>query len=99
MNSFLLGPKFTKIFPERIRDYLETALSNLEALFEEHGGPPAPKGKRGGKQGAKKDLPGKDAPHPYQITFQDPATPSMEGIVDLHHEIMFYVIVIIAFVL
>lgn len=44
-------------------------------------------------------LQARDAPVPYQITFQDPATPSMEGIVDLHHEIMFYIIVIIVFVL
>jgi hypothetical protein len=40
----------------------------------------------------------KDAPLPYQLTFQDPATPGMEGIIDLHHEIMFYVIIVITFV-
>jgi cytochrome c oxidase subunit 1 len=40
-----------------------------------------------------------DAPLPYQLTFQDPATPAMEGIIDLHHEVMFYIIIIIVFVL
>ena len=40
-----------------------------------------------------------DAPLPYQLTFQDPATSGMEGIIDLHHEIMFYVVIIITFVL
>jgi heme/copper-type cytochrome/quinol oxidase subunit 2 len=44
-------------------------------------------------------LQARDAPTPYQLTFQDPATPGMEGIIDLHHEIMFYIIVIITFVL
>jgi heme/copper-type cytochrome/quinol oxidase subunit 2 len=44
-------------------------------------------------------LQARDAPVPYQITFQDPATPSMEGIIDLHHEIMFYVVIVITFVL
>jgi cytochrome c oxidase subunit 2 len=41
----------------------------------------------------------KDAPLPWQLSFQDPATPSMEGVIDLHHEIMFYIVVIIIFVL
>jgi heme/copper-type cytochrome/quinol oxidase subunit 2 len=41
----------------------------------------------------------RDAPLPWQITFQDPATPGMEGVIDLHHEIMFYIIIIITFVL
>lgn len=40
-----------------------------------------------------------DAPEPWQLTFQDPASPSMEGIIDLHHEIMFYLVLIITFVL
>jgi len=26
----------------------------------------------------------------WQLGFQDPATPIMEGIVDLHHDIMFF---------
>jgi hypothetical protein len=41
----------------------------------------------------------KDAPVPYQLTFQDPATPAMEGIIDLHHEILFYVIIVLTFIL
>jgi heme/copper-type cytochrome/quinol oxidase subunit 2 len=40
-----------------------------------------------------------DAPLNYQLGFQDPATPSMEGIIDLHHEIMFYLIIIVLFIL
>jgi cytochrome c oxidase subunit 1 len=43
-------------------------------------------------------LQARDAPLPYQMTFQDPATPNMEGIIDLHHEIMFYIIIILTFV-
>ena len=34
-----------------------------------------------------------------QLSFQDPATPIMEGIIDLHHNIFFYLIVITALVL
>ena len=40
-----------------------------------------------------------DAPRSGQIGFQDPATPAMVGIVDLHHEIMFWVVSIVIFVL
>jgi len=40
-----------------------------------------------------------DAPEPWQYGFQDPATPVMEGIVDLHHDICFFLILIIVFVL
>jgi heme/copper-type cytochrome/quinol oxidase subunit 2 len=39
-----------------------------------------------------------EASVPWQIGFQDPATPIMEGIIDLHHDIMFFIIVIIVFV-
>ena len=46
----------------------------------------------------KKRRPVNDAPLPYQLTFQDPATAGMEGIIDLHHEIMFYIILIVTFV-
>lgn len=35
-----------------------------------------------------------DAPTPWQISFQDPATSSMEGIIDLHGDIRFFMIVI-----
>jgi heme/copper-type cytochrome/quinol oxidase subunit 2 len=40
-----------------------------------------------------------DAPEHYQISFQDPATPMMSGIIDLHHDIMFYLIIVVIFVL
>lgn len=40
-----------------------------------------------------------DAPHPWQVNFQDPATPAMEGIVDLHHDVMFFMVAIVIFVL
>jgi len=35
-----------------------------------------------------------DAAEPWQMGFQDPATPTMEGIINFHHDIMFYCIVI-----
>lgn len=35
-----------------------------------------------------------DAPEPWQISFQDVASPGFEGIVDLHDSIFFYMIVI-----
>ena len=37
-----------------------------------------------------------DSSEAWQMTFQDPATPLMEGIVDLHHGLMFIVIFIVA---
>ena len=39
-----------------------------------------------------------DAPINWQVDFQDPATPVAESIVDLHHRIMFYLILIAVFV-
>jgi cytochrome c oxidase subunit 2 len=33
------------------------------------------------------------------VPFQTPVTPIMEGIVDLHHDIMFFLVFIIVFVL
>ncbi len=35
-----------------------------------------------------------DAPTPWQVSFQDPATSSMEGIIDLHGDILFFMVVI-----
>lgn len=34
----------------------------------------------------------------YQVGFQDPATPIMEGIINLHHDLMFFLCVILIFV-
>jgi hypothetical protein len=31
-----------------------------------------------------------DAPEAWQMGFQDPATPVMQGIIDLHHDICFF---------
>lgn len=39
-----------------------------------------------------------DYAYENQVGFQDPATPIMEGIVDLHHELFFYLIVILVLV-
>jgi cytochrome c oxidase subunit 2 len=39
-----------------------------------------------------------DSPEFAQINFQDPATPTMEGIIDFHHDLFFYLIVIASFV-
>lgn len=40
-----------------------------------------------------------DAPEGWQLGFQDPATPVMQGIIDLHHDICFFLVVIATFVL
>jgi len=36
-----------------------------------------------------------DAPQPWQIGFQDGGSPSFEGIIELHDQVMFYLIVIL----
>ena len=33
-----------------------------------------------------------DAPEPWQLGFQDPATPIALGIQDLHHDIFFFIV-------
>ena len=40
-----------------------------------------------------------DQPTPWQMLFQDPQTSSMEGLVDLHHDICFFLITILILVL
>lgn len=40
-----------------------------------------------------------DAPEAWQLGFQDPATPIMQGIIDLHHDIVFFMIFVLVFVL
>ena len=35
-----------------------------------------------------------DYAHPWQVSFQDPATPIMEGIIALHHDLMFVLTII-----
>lgn len=35
-----------------------------------------------------------DAPQPWQIGFQDAGSPSFEGIVELHDQVMFYLVII-----
>ena len=40
-----------------------------------------------------------DIAEPWQIGFQDPATPVMEGIINFHHDLMFFLIMIVVFVL
>jgi len=39
-----------------------------------------------------------DAPSHNQIGFQDPASPIMEGIIDLHHDLFFFLILVSVFV-
>ena len=36
-----------------------------------------------------------DAPYPWQIAFQDPASPGFIGIFDLHDNIFFYLVLIL----
>jgi cytochrome c oxidase subunit 2 len=40
-----------------------------------------------------------DSSSPWQTFFQDPATPIMEGIINLHHDLMFFITFIFFFVL
>nr|YP_010007597.1 cytochrome c oxidase subunit II [Galdieria phlegrea]QNR39783.1 cytochrome c oxidase subunit II [Galdieria phlegrea] len=40
-----------------------------------------------------------DAPARWSIGFQDPATPVMEGIINLHHDIMYFMIMIMGMVI
>lgn len=39
-----------------------------------------------------------DAPSSWQLGFQDPASPIMEGIIDLHHDLCFFLILVSVFV-
>ena len=39
-----------------------------------------------------------DYAHPYQVSFQDPATPVMEGVISFHHDLLFILITIGVFV-
>jgi len=39
-----------------------------------------------------------DSPENWQLGFQDPASSIMEGIIELHHDIMYFLIVIVIFV-
>jgi cytochrome c oxidase subunit 2 len=39
-----------------------------------------------------------DSASPWQTFFQDPATPVMEGIINLHHDLMFFITFIFFFV-
>lgn len=39
-----------------------------------------------------------DVAEPWQLGFQDPATPVMEGIINFHHDLMFFLIVTTIFV-
>ncbi len=40
-----------------------------------------------------------DVPEPWQMNFQDPGSPIMEKIIDLHHDIQFFLIIIVIAVL
>jgi cytochrome c oxidase subunit 1 len=40
-----------------------------------------------------------DAPEKWQMNFQDPATPVMEKIIDLHHDVQFFLIIVVIAVL
>lgn len=37
--------------------------------------------------------------YPHQIDFQDPATPIAEGIIDIHHHVMFFLVITFIFVI
>ena len=38
-----------------------------------------------------------DVAEPWQLGFQDPATPTMEGIIDFHNHLMFFIVLIAIF--
>jgi len=40
-----------------------------------------------------------DAAEPWQLGFQDPATPTMEGVIIFHDDLMFFIVVIMVFVM
>jgi heme/copper-type cytochrome/quinol oxidase subunit 2 len=40
-----------------------------------------------------------DAATPWQLGFQDPASPTMEGIINFHHDLMFFISFILCFVI
>merc|ERR1712100_802414 len=40
-----------------------------------------------------------DAASPWQYSFSDPATPIMEGIINFHNDLMFFIVAITIFVL
>jgi cytochrome c oxidase subunit 2 len=40
-----------------------------------------------------------DAPQPWQCGFQEPASPIMQGLIDLHHDVFFFMVVVLFFVL
>jgi heme/copper-type cytochrome/quinol oxidase subunit 2 len=40
-----------------------------------------------------------DAPEPWQIGLQDPATPVMEGMISFHNYLMFFLVTVVVFVL
>jgi len=39
-----------------------------------------------------------DASFPWQMGFQDPATPVAEGIINFHHDLVFFLVLIVIFV-
>lgn len=39
-----------------------------------------------------------DSPEPWQIDFQDPASPVMQGIIEFHHDLFFFLIIVVGFV-
>jgi cytochrome c oxidase subunit 2 len=39
-----------------------------------------------------------DAASPWQLGFQDPATPVMEGIINFHNDLMFFIVILAIFV-
>jgi len=40
-----------------------------------------------------------DAPTAWQVGFQDPASPTMEGIINFHNDLMFFIVAIMVFVM
>jgi cytochrome c oxidase subunit 2 len=39
-----------------------------------------------------------DSPEAWQIGFQDSASPIMQGIIELHHDLVFFLLIVLGFV-
>lgn len=75
-------------------------LTEKEKAFEWICGPGGVFILKGSPRGLNKfvDIAPCDAAEPWQLGFQDAATPMMQGIIDLHHDIFFFLILILVFV-
>jgi cytochrome c oxidase subunit 2 len=70
------------LFVDIITDFISLIIFNLDVPFFMLGGKP---------------FIFLDVAEPWQLGFQDPATPTMEGIIDFHNNLMFFIVLIAIF--